>query len=734
MDVNEAFAPLGEDRGRANERRSDDPWRPILPVPDDAPQFTTSIINRFAPEGFAFTAGWRYPDAEGHLLGFAVRYDRPANGKPADKQVKPFTFCSGPNGKQDWRCKGFPDPRPLYGLDRLAARPAAPVLVVEGEKAADAAATRFADHVVITSPGGSKAARKTGWQEVAGRNLTIWPDADEPGTRYADDVADMARQAGAASVRLVKLPAGLPDGWDLANDLPAGLTDADLARMLSEAAAAPNTARDNDPWYSPDLTLLGTGRRPAPDFPLDLLGAYWSPWIERRAAGASAPVDYVATSLLACVGAMIANVRWPVAGASWSEPPLLWCGIVGSPSSSKSPAMDAAFDLVRHAEDRMAAGFDEEQRRHETAKQIAKAKRDAWEGEIKAAIKSGETPPNMPEDAVTPDEPVRPRVRVADFTIEKLGALTAALPRGLLVVRDELAGWLGAFDKYGGGGSDRAFAIEMYGGRSYIVDRVKNPEPLRIRHLSVGVLGGVQPDKLSAIIEGPDDGLASRLLWAWPDSLPQFSLSRLEADDTDARAAFARLADLAMGSDDYGTPEPKRLKLTAEAENVLEDFARDMAKRANETAGMFSGALGKARGHALRLAVVLEHLWWCGARAASEPTAVSAKAVASAAGLLDGYFIPMAERVFGDASIPVTERGAMILIRYVKRNGLVSFNARDVRREIGGELREATAMEAACAVLVEAGLIKGHPSRAGEIKGRTAKNYDVNPVVFGEPA
>jgi hypothetical protein len=69
-------------------------------------------------------------------------------------------------------------------------------------------------------------------------------------------------------------------------------------------------------------------------------------------------VDYVAASLLASAGALIANVRWPVAGASWSEPPLLWVGLVGSPSAGKSPAMDAAFSLIRSIEDSMAAGFE----------------------------------------------------------------------------------------------------------------------------------------------------------------------------------------------------------------------------------------------------------------------------------------------------------------------------------------------------------------------------------------
>jgi hypothetical protein len=238
--------------------------------------------------------------------------------------------------------------------------------------------------------------------------------------------------------------------------------------MLAEArenGGSQSEQSEQDAWENTDTSLLGTGRRPAPEFPLPLLGPFWSAWASQRAQDASAPVDYVAVALLACASAALANVRWPVAGAGWSEPPLLWCGLVGTPSSGKSPSMDAAFDLVCHAEDRMADGFDAERQLYETNKQAAKARREAWEIDVKAAVKAGEMTPPFPSDAEQPVAPVRPRIRVADATLEALGALAAGLPRGLLVVRDELAGWLGAFDKYGGGGADRAFAIEMYGGR-----------------------------------------------------------------------------------------------------------------------------------------------------------------------------------------------------------------------------------------------------------------------------
>ena len=100
--------------------------------------------------------------------------------------------------------------------------------------------------------------------------------------------------------------------------------------------------------------------------------------------------------------------------------------------------------------------------------------------------------------------------------------------------------------------------------------------------------------------------------------------------------------------------------------------------------------------------------------------------------LLDGYFIPMAERVFGNASIPAAERNAIALARSLRAGQAKEFNARNLRREIGGTLRDPAPMDAACAMLVEAGLIRPRFERAGQTSGKPAKNYEVNPAVLGE--
>ncbi len=72
-----------------------------------------------------------------------------------------MTWCApASDGPGEWRWKSWDVPRPLYGLDRLAAHPELPVIIAEGEKAADAAGALLPGWVAVTSPEGSRAAAK----------------------------------------------------------------------------------------------------------------------------------------------------------------------------------------------------------------------------------------------------------------------------------------------------------------------------------------------------------------------------------------------------------------------------------------------------------------------------------------------------------------------------------------------------------------------------------------------
>ena len=152
----------------------------IMPVPHDAPPLPQTHRTPGQP------MRWSYRCADG-LLYEVWRFDPP--GEP--KQFYPLTLWRAANGRVEWRWKAPPSPRPLYGLDTIAANPGAPVVICEGEKSADAATKVFPKSVCVTSPGGSEAADKADWSPLAGRKVVIWPDADEPGAKYAKQVAEI---------------------------------------------------------------------------------------------------------------------------------------------------------------------------------------------------------------------------------------------------------------------------------------------------------------------------------------------------------------------------------------------------------------------------------------------------------------------------------------------------------------------------------------------------------------
>jgi putative DNA primase/helicase len=206
----------------------------VAPVPDNAPAMPAAHPKQGRP-----SLAWDYRDAEGRLLFRVARFNKPDGAK----EVMPLSLWRE-GGRLSWRWRGLPEPRPLYGLEALAAKPGALVVVTEGEKDADAARVLLPDLVVITSPNGSRSAGKAAWGPVHGRRLVVWPDADEPGAGYAADVARAALAAGAASVSMIRLDrlaelrgSALPDGWGAADALAEGLDAAGLAALLADPAA-----------------------------------------------------------------------------------------------------------------------------------------------------------------------------------------------------------------------------------------------------------------------------------------------------------------------------------------------------------------------------------------------------------------------------------------------------------------------------------------------------------------
>ena len=492
-------------------------------------------------------------------------------------------------------------------------------------------------------------------------------------------------------------------------------------------------------WEVPDLSFLREGRRTPPTFHPEWLGPHLTRWAEAQARATCAPIDYVSVSLLALVGGLLGNRRRPLAGAGWEEPPTLFAALVGDPSSGKSPASSAVMSLVNGEEASLDADYRHRLREYEEAKLAADAIMAAHKSAAREAMRANPElataiPVALPEGFREPMKPFLKRIVVRDSTIERLATLSAENPAGLILHRDELAGLFASFGRYsGGGGSDRQFFLEAYGGRSFTVDRVKSGDPIRVPHLSIGIIGALQPDKAAELLKGADDGFVARFLWSWPDPVAGFRIARETFDRGPAERVVNRCCRLHMQSNPPPMPDsPVLLPLKEPALAVLERFAQAIKTRESKASPLMKSALGKARGHALRLSCVLTHLWWGADPQASweDPAIIGEAAVATACEMMASYFLPMAERVFGDASIPVAETHAAILARHMREKRLSTFNASKGRYAVGGALREGSNMDAACAELVEAGILQ--PIAAPRKRGRPSKDFAVNPAIFSQ--
>jgi hypothetical protein len=217
---------LGETAGKAEP--------PTIPPPEaGSAEDAARKVFRRKPDAI-----WTYRNAKGDPLFHIARLD-----DDGGKKILPLCWTG-----KGWVSKAWPVPRPLYNLDKIAARRDATIIICEGEKAADAAALIFRDFVATTSSGGAQSAAQSNWAPVAGRRVLIWPDADKSGALYASEVVGIITELGCEvsildAVALAQVDPNGGDreptkkGWD-ARDALAEWPDLDALRATALNLAA----------------------------------------------------------------------------------------------------------------------------------------------------------------------------------------------------------------------------------------------------------------------------------------------------------------------------------------------------------------------------------------------------------------------------------------------------------------------------------------------------------------
>lgn len=524
------------------------------------------------------SATWRYDAPDGSPVGVIARWDTPAG-----KVIRPISRATSGTG---WVHAGMPCPRPLYRLPELiAGEPSKRIFVTEGEKAAEA--VRAIGFVATTSPHGAKSAAKADWSPVAGRDVIILPDRDDPGMSYAEEVHRLCVTAGATSVRIVRL-------WDRWTDLPA---HGDMADVVAGHDGPPDALRQELDALVEGSPRSNDGPPPYRPFPVEALPDELRSFVVAASRAIGCDPCYVALPLLSGIAAAIGNSRRIELKPTWTEPAILWTAIVGESGTAKSPAMEAA---LRWARKRQAAALVEHKRKVKEHKDAMAAHRRAMTKWNQGAEEGA--PPQEPE------APIAERTWTDDATTEAVAKLLEQNPRGILMIRDELSGWFN-FDRYAGGsGGDVAKWIEMHGGRSMMVDR-KGAGSIFIPRAAVSIAGGIQPGILRRVLraEHRENGLAARLLLACP---PRVNKTWSEATTDPATesavaAMFERLYGLSMDTDDDGEPMPRTIPLSGEGKTEFVAFYNAHARTQATLVAEEAAAWSKLEGYAARLALVI---------------------------------------------------------------------------------------------------------------------------------
>lgn len=205
-------------------------WRPMRPVPKGVEP--PAVVEHFKHGRPKRT--WQYREMDGQLIGLIHRFEKTNSEGGIDKTLIPMSYCLSDKGGKSWTWKSFDKPRPLYQLP-LFKNKDLPVIVFEGEKTADAAQVIFKDKFICTTwPGGAAAVKYCDTKYLKGRKVILWPDNDEPGFKAMSELAEILIQENNTPY-MVDVPSGLPEGWDVADEIPEGFI-VDYYLLVNKAA------------------------------------------------------------------------------------------------------------------------------------------------------------------------------------------------------------------------------------------------------------------------------------------------------------------------------------------------------------------------------------------------------------------------------------------------------------------------------------------------------------------
>lgn len=283
VDLKEAIRVLGGEVRRENVRPQRlaapvDIYAGIVPLPPTDEIKAARRVRLWNPKRQKFgtitpSMVFPYRAADGSLIGYVMRHDLQDGGK----ETPMVMWCEVPGQGACWCRYPFPKPRPLFGLDRLA--DGKQVIIAEGEKCATVGSA-VTGRCFVSWAGGTYGIRHTDWTPLAGRSVVIWPDADAPGVKTANEIAAILVALG-CTVKIMDV-SSKADGWDVADAADEGWSREDVDAFMRATVRVFSVNQEGGD-KSENADSSGDGGSASPDMtpPVssDAGGAEYADWV-----------------------------------------------------------------------------------------------------------------------------------------------------------------------------------------------------------------------------------------------------------------------------------------------------------------------------------------------------------------------------------------------------------------------------------------------------------------------
>ena len=438
--------------------------------------------------------------------------------------------------------------------------------------------------------------------------------------------------------------------------------------MLSEKVRSSIAAAVED-WKKRQSTdksadLLSAELGGCIEFPIEAIPKVLQPLIIEGATAIQCPPDYIAIPLLTSMGAAIGRTRVLEVKPGWKESTALWTVIIGTSGTAKSPA----FDLVTQPLGQIQQKWVEEYRL------LLKAYKKNMRHEI-------DLKKSKAQQQEEPEKPVLKRILVSDTTVEALATVMRDNPRGIILLRDELAGWVNSMNQYKSGkGSDYQFYLATWGGGPFQIDRKNLEEPVILPQTYLAVSGSVQQGVLSRLLttERQEEGFAARILISYP-----LEMERKWVDEgveesllKPVTGLFFMLSELEFAKTERGL-QPEVVQFSEDGHKAFKEVVSNhyQQQRRYGLKEPLAAHWAKMEGHTARMALIIHLIRYHTGETCSKN--VDQESVYMAAALAD-YFKAHIAKYYGKLqqiqAIALYEQ----IIRWAKKKNKQEITTRDI--------------------------------------------------------